>query len=541
MSASQDFKALAEQLRAYGAADLAAGVGGLQLLPENADHLVRLEAAAVLVASVESTSKGGRLSAKRWRELFNKPPMSPSQFSSNEDRYDDVFVDEVSFFGGSYGILPGLMDDAASVVQRLVEAIFLPRTPMSSLAFMERVARMTLIGLRLSSEIVWRAGLKRGQGGAHTDDVLIFPSGQFQSLKAAVTFSREDMEAFFEETDTRESDLAPFVRAQAAQQEYLEDIDSSPVLRSPRLRIGDGYVVVLPSGLLAALCHAIVSLATKMDLGSELSARYRAAVARSVREALRKLGTREVRFSETPTNTLPAWTGWFSFDRDKVIYVVVLSDTLDGYDPGRMYGEWPTGNLGEALASHLAEIEQTAFTVPKAPNEVLFLIVTGGIGRYSFLGLPSETGPWASKILALNPADLETIAVLERGKQLALWQYTNASERYGAHTRVVKTSELDEFALYRTSGYGYYISDDPYPRVDVITRACRRSAAGSTSAGGPPRRPTSGKQRDRRSCSVRGDPGSSYLCASRAGKRPDAPHRRAATACMGLGHEISSR
>jgi hypothetical protein len=55
----------------FDPADLTATAGGLQLLPENADHIVRLEALAHASASVAPSKSAKKISAPRLRALLN--------------------------------------------------------------------------------------------------------------------------------------------------------------------------------------------------------------------------------------------------------------------------------------------------------------------------------------------------------------------------------------------------------------------------------------------------------------------------------------
>jgi len=47
---------LRQHLEAFDRSDLAAGIGALQLLPENADHLIRLERFGSVVGSIPVAS-----------------------------------------------------------------------------------------------------------------------------------------------------------------------------------------------------------------------------------------------------------------------------------------------------------------------------------------------------------------------------------------------------------------------------------------------------------------------------------------------------
>src|SRR4051812_14636868 len=120
---------LVERLRAYDPADLAAGIGALQLVPENADRLLRLEAVAELVTGVvlgaATSDQQAKMGPKQWRELLDGPSISNSALPRLEDPWGRLFVEQVTFPGGSYRVLPGIVEDAVFIVRHLIKAILL--------------------------------------------------------------------------------------------------------------------------------------------------------------------------------------------------------------------------------------------------------------------------------------------------------------------------------------------------------------------------------------------------------------------------------
>ena len=69
-----DLTELLGSLAAYDRADLASGVGGLQLLPIHAERQLRFERAAALIYSGPYEPGRPKMSAGRWRRLLNDRP-----------------------------------------------------------------------------------------------------------------------------------------------------------------------------------------------------------------------------------------------------------------------------------------------------------------------------------------------------------------------------------------------------------------------------------------------------------------------------------
>lgn len=90
----------------YDALEMAASFAALQLLPENACLLGRLEAAASIAASLAPEPDQPAPSSGRLRTILSSPPFSEA-LAVNDPRYDDVLTEEVGFHGGSYLVSAG--------------------------------------------------------------------------------------------------------------------------------------------------------------------------------------------------------------------------------------------------------------------------------------------------------------------------------------------------------------------------------------------------------------------------------------------------
>ncbi len=71
--------------------------------------------------------------------------------------------------------------------------------------------------------------------------------------------------------------------------------------------------------------------------------------------------------------------------------------------------------------------------------------------------------PPDAHFLGMLASDMQTIALLEGGEPLTLWKFARLSSSIRKRTRVGGMSPLDEFYLFRSYGYSYYISDEPRP------------------------------------------------------------------------------
>lgn len=95
-------------------------LAALQLCPENSDYLVRLECSAELLGAYGWSEGDRTLSPSDVLEWLKESP-----FAVGDDPLNNLFTDEIVFFGGSYRVLPGSVEDAEYVFRQLSRAIFL--------------------------------------------------------------------------------------------------------------------------------------------------------------------------------------------------------------------------------------------------------------------------------------------------------------------------------------------------------------------------------------------------------------------------------
>lgn len=154
-----DLAQLRDAVAVFDPLNLAAKAAALQLVPENADRLVRLYGAVGVAATVAPSAGQPSMSANKLRSFLNEPPLSDSAFASGEDPFNNPFAEVLTFHGGSYVVFPGVDDDACFVFRHLAKAVLNPKDPLSKPAFAEEARAICAFVLILSDEIASRAGL----------------------------------------------------------------------------------------------------------------------------------------------------------------------------------------------------------------------------------------------------------------------------------------------------------------------------------------------------------------------------------------------
>jgi len=437
--------------------DIIQGLAGLQLVPANAARLLRLEGGVQSVASLPLAATARRRITREELQRW----LDESPFRLPEDPFNNSFVEELTFFGGSYRVLPGSVEGSAFLFRRLAAAVFRSGEWDAQDPFRREAMALALATLRLSDAVARRAAVERGARPGV--GALVIPTeGALNALKDAVRF-RED------ELDELLGDLPRDVLEPLTQEIGLplttnrEHLGTGPFYARPLLQINGALIVALPHAVLGALLHALVSLAVRHGVIERLASTFRLAVFHSIIESLSYIECPRLHppLSDPPEGFADAV---LSLDTDKVLYLLLVTDPLNDYDGDVIYGEWRDDELRERIEARLLAAETELLFNPTPPNAVLHLIVMQSIGRAAVVGFGDRLEPVRSHRLVMSAAELDVICLLEGGRQLTLWQYARAADRLRDEARVLSFSELDEFDIYRENR-SYYLSDEGRPNM----------------------------------------------------------------------------
>jgi len=192
-----DLAALDAAVSGFNRIDLLSAVAGLQLLPENAERIVRLEALAYRIASGQS-NRSRRIAPHSLRNLCNSPALGT--IAHAEDPFDSVFCEEMCFHGGSYRVLPGINEHATFILKRILETLFFHRDNFPDREYVRMATRLIHGTLALSERICAAAEITRNPLiETRFQEAIVVPDGTVLTrLRGAVRFSRVGFGVFLE-------------------------------------------------------------------------------------------------------------------------------------------------------------------------------------------------------------------------------------------------------------------------------------------------------------------------------------------------------
>ena len=457
-----DIPALEGAIADFDRTDLLSAIAGLQLLPANAERIVRLEAFAYLVASGKS-KKSRKVAPHALAPLCNCEALRT--IAHAEDPFDGVFCEEVLFHGGSYKVLPGITEHATFILKRINETIFFHRDSFPDASFVRTATHLIHGTLALSDRMCELAGVRRNPDLSTTGDgTIVVPDGKrLAELKASVRLSHAALGDFLHSKGLPTDCLAPLTVG-TDDLPHEDQLQISGVLsRRPLLAGSTDIVIASPSELLPALRNALIALAQDRGVEKELASRFGSATWQAVDEHLSYINCDAIPLVAPAWQNAPAVVheGYFSLDTDKLTYCLLVSDSLEDYDRNDPFGLWKTPDLPTVVSDRLRHVAEDVYSQHPQINEVFALVLIQTVGRLAMIGFggPDIVG------LVISADDLCTLCLLEGGKDLILWQFAKSKETIRRHAHITQTGVLDEYAVYRKNRYSYYASDDYRPNV----------------------------------------------------------------------------
>jgi hypothetical protein len=449
-----DLRTLGHVFEQYDAVDLVTSLAALQLLPQNACALGRLEAAATAAAALQSNCGRPAMSVGRLRTTLNTPPVSTT-LSRSDPRFDELLVEPFAFHGGSHLVSPGIGRETVYIMERLTRGIFFQQPVFPNQVFVDEALGLCMAGLRVSDLVLTRAGLTRytlPQGDVD-DPIVAGAPGQLDQLKQAVCFSHAELTGLLKPITIL--DLAPLVQdlgfaTVSADMEHGGALHLRPILRS-----NGKYIVALPLGLLDAVRHLLLCAAARHGCAQEVAGRFRAEVATGVGLSLAYMRISNEGRDLPSIASLPVIDRVFRLDDDKLLYTQVITDDLKDYDDRFVFGEWENRGLSARLDARRLHIEQELVNASAPNTRVMYLAVTQLMGRswifeFDATDRQSPVGPQ----LAMSGADLEVLAEIENSEPVALYKYAeNRGVAAPPGHPFLAADQLGAYALYRANGY----------------------------------------------------------------------------------------
>jgi len=386
------------------------------------------------------------------RSLLKRDDIGGKAVLMQEDPYNEVLIQSITFFGGPYLVSVGAGEHTVADLENLLDALFRDSWMPDD---MGKSARQLVQGLlTISDMILKRAGLERRTppGGSPRTPVEVPGANGLGTLTEATFISNDDLDAHGDwlrmVVDTFAIDPGDLVDPCA------DDITDDRLYVAPFLRLRDGYRVVLPLDLAITIRFHLLRFARQAGQLEELGKRWRGSVLRRF-ERLLTPGT-----VLTPIGETVSMSRYLAeIDSKRHLHVVLATDTLVDWDQE----VWGTYSTWEALTQVEAFVSPEARAQYSTAEELIHLLLVDSPGRGAFWGVPNIEG--SDPMLIARADDVEVMLHQEPDGLLGLLLFAQAVERRTG--RSMSTDILDEFCSYVDNEKSFYMSDEGVP--DFLT------------------------------------------------------------------------
>ena len=455
-------EALRQSLSVFNIHDLLKKIGCLALDPRNASRAISLDALAHLISSLPHDSQAPSISWRRLDSLIQEHLGEESEPGKADDPAAQMFTQELIFPGGSAVVFPGAFVGNAEIVRWLMKAALLKHPPIGSSSFREAISSTAALCLATSDRISQRAGLSRGVSPVDIDDrnIVMPMPGQALRLADAVKFSQSDLAHILQSEQDLHQTLAPLAISDGTTVWEGYSVRFGELHHRPFVKIQEEYVVPIPSALLNALRHRMLCIAREHDVVEDLLAAYTELLQAEIETTLRYQHMHHIPFALPYPSPTEFSEGIFSLDADKVVYLQLVVDRLDGFVGLYEPATWDIAPIGQRLWRRNVQIVEHFQGLSK---RVLTLTVVQSVGRIIALGFNKPPGD--SLHLALSASDLQALVLSDNTDVLSLWKFARDYHAIRNKTQVLAMDLLDEYALYSARGHSYYFFDDRLPAL----------------------------------------------------------------------------
>lgn len=421
----------------YNSIDLLKSFAGLTLLPQNHGKNVRFEELSTICLRSFNDNKPivshGTLTA-----YLNEN--YPSHYL--EDPVTNLFTDLVTYYGGDYIIFPGITEGGSYVLSKLLTAIY--NWPDSGIPvwFKNNCRHVSLLMLNLSDRVATRLGYSRYHFEEVDGNLISIPdTARLEDLKAAVTFSEEEMEHLLQEKQIAREALDMCILDIGDPDLQNDHIEESPLLTKPIVRHNGEYIITSPATLSYALVDIIHSQASTSGCLPSVRNAYHGVIWNYTQLHLKQLGFSLMEIpaiAENVDNTIRE--GIYRFDNDKLAFI-----------------QYQTS--GEEI--HQQRKQETINDILALPEFAghLFMDISliSSMGQDLFI----MYGRTENSLSISMPIDeFDTLVKLKEHDAIDLWNFANARDNQIPDSDLFGASFMDVFKVYKENDESFYMSDN---------------------------------------------------------------------------------
>ncbi|NMR33222.1 hypothetical protein HIO71_03255 [Chryseobacterium aquaticum] len=420
----------------------------LQMHPNNHGKNVRTEEIATHIVTNLNIIANGNLN------LFKQHLDKEFAYSYMEDIPENLFSENIVFYGGNYTVFAGISGYAVEIFKNLTETIFTQKNDLPNEFIGKVYAGVTLIlelGKILASKFDIEGNIEGGQGQSEFDY-------SFNSIDTS--FSLNEINQICEEYQIDPKIINHFIVQANDIDLSNKDPDKNPLLKKPIVNFDDKFYFAFISNQVSALNEFIIGLSKKYNCNQSLTASYHGRLWHNQWGACNKMGWKLTEI-KLPVNNHPTITKEriFQFDQNRrLAYCLYIHN-----DEDEEYFSASKLNLNERITEVITELKnEQSFKDYK----FLTLITYDNMGHHMFLGFDAPQKDELRLTFPIHQFNL--LCYSEKWENLSLWKFAKSYDYFSQTTKTPLTDTLDIYSIYKSKNESFYFGDEARPNFLAV-------------------------------------------------------------------------
>ncbi len=441
-----------EFIKSNNSASLLNFIIGLQLQPNNHGKNIRIEELATYIVTNLNDKPNCDL------ESFKKHLDTEYDYNPMEDLPENLFCENIVFYGGNYTVFSGIYGYAVEMFKNLTETIFTQKNNLPDKFKNHVYSGITLI-LELGEILSKKYNVGGFIQGAEGDSKFDF---SFDVLDTS--FSYDEIYGICLNHKINPEIIKDFIISPSDKRFSIDDPDLNPLLYSPIVLFENKFYFVLISNQINALNEFIIRLSNEYKCNKELVELYHSKLWHEHWGACDKMGW-QLTDIKIPENTHPSILKEriFQFDTNRIAYACYLhNDNIDDkFQAGPSMGV--DFDINQRTRDIISELKKD----PTFKDYKFFSLLTyENMGRNMFLMLE---GPQENELRLTIPIhQFILLCASEEWHNLSLWKYAKSYEIFSKNTQTTLTDTLDLYSIYKSKDESFYFGDDARPNFLTV-------------------------------------------------------------------------
>lgn len=425
---------------------------GLQLNPNNHGKNVRTEELITHVVTNLNNKQVGDL------VLFKKILDKEYNYNYMEDIPENLFCENVVFYGGNYTVFSGIYGYAVEIFKNFIETIFTQKNSLPNEFISHAYSGITLI-LELGQILSKKFKLDGNIQGAEGEKKLDY---SFDAIDTS--FSQEEIYRICHSHQINPQIINDFIISPSDSRFSIDDPDLNPLLYFPIVNFKNRFYFALISNQINSLNEFIIRLSNQYNCNKELVKLYHNKLWQEHWEACDKMGWRLTDIS-LPENNHPNIfkERIFQFDTNRLAYTCYLHNES-------ISDKYEKSSSGKHDFDINKRIDQVVNSLKE--NEVFkdykfFTLITHGyMGRdlYLLIEVPKDN----ELRLSISIHQFILLCSSEKWHNLSLWKFAKSYEMFSKTTQAPITDTLDIYSIYKSKNESFYFGDDKRPNFLTV-------------------------------------------------------------------------